>query len=109
LATSADFINYVIEQLSLLPQISSKKMFGEYAIYYKEKVVALVCDNQFFLKQTVAGKNLLEHVLESPPYNGGKPCYVIENFDDKEMLRDLIIATYNELPAPKPKKRKDTK
>ncbi len=109
MATSTDFINYITEQLSLLPQITVKKMFGEYAIYCKEKVIALVCDNQFFLKQTNAGKNILECVLESPPYIGAKPHYLIENLDDKEMLRDLIVATYDELPMPKKKIKKEIK
>ncbi len=106
MSTSNDFINYVMDSLSLLPGISAKKMFGEYAFYYKDKVVALICDNQFFLKPTVGAKNLLGNPLMAPPYKGAKDYFLVEDIEDSQFMIDLITVTYKELPEPKNKRQK---
>jgi TfoX/Sxy family transcriptional regulator of competence genes len=85
-------------------QITSRKMFGEYAIYCGKKVVALVCDNQLFVKPTPAGKAILGRPAEAPPYPGAKLYYLIDDrIDDGDWLSRLIAKTAQELPAPKPK------
>lgn len=86
--------------------IRFRKMFGEYAIYCDDKVVALVCDDQLFVKPTEAGRALLGDPVEAPPYNGAKPYFVIDSIDAAECLSRLIAETARELPTPKPKKRK---
>ena len=83
--------------------ISARKMFGEFAIYCGEKVVALVCDNQLFVKPTVAGRALLGQPSLAPPYPGAKPHFLIDNVDDGESLSAIIAATARELPVPKVK------
>jgi TfoX/Sxy family transcriptional regulator of competence genes len=99
------FVTFICEQMSLAGQIASRKMFGEYAIYSGEKVVALVCDNQLFVKPTRGGKEILGKPVEAPPYPGAKPHYLIDDrVDDKEWLSRLISKTAEELPAPKPRK-----
>ncbi len=82
-------------------------MFGEYAVYCNDKVVALVCDNQLFVKQTRAGRAFIGDVIEAPAYPGAKPSFLIEDqIDDKEWLSQLMILTEQELPMPKPKNKK---
>ncbi len=105
MASDASFVDYVCEQTG--GAVSFKKMFGEYALYAEGKVVALICDNQLFVKPTLAGKALLGKVLEAPPYPSAKPCFLISGqLEDRALMAELIRVTAGELPAPKPKKAK---
>ena len=80
-------------------------MFGEYAIYSDGKIVALVCDNQLFVKQTDGGRLFIGDVVEASPYPGAKLCFLIEDkVEDREWFSNLIRITAKELPTPKPKK-----
>lgn len=82
-------------------------MFGEYALYSNGKVVALICDNQLFIKPTVAGRSYIGDVVEAPPYPGAKHSFLIQDeIDDGEWLSQLIRLTEAELPTPKPRKKK---
>lgn len=104
MATDRDFVQYVCEESGLRDALSYKKMFGEYALYLDGKVVALVCDNQLFVKPTAEGRGLLGVVSEQPPYPGGKPYFRIDvELDDRDLLGRLLRATALALPAPKPK------
>lgn len=105
MASTQDFVEYVCEQAGLPGRLSAKKMFGEYALSVEGKVVALVCDNQLFVKPTAAGKQLLGSVIEAPPYPGAKPHYMAsDHLEDKELLMRLFLDTAAALPMPKPKK-----
>jgi TfoX/Sxy family transcriptional regulator of competence genes len=107
MASDLTFVTYVCEQLHTVPGISHRKMFGEYAIYCGEKVVALVCDDQLFVKPTDAGRALLGVPVEAPPYPGAKPYFLIESqLDDAEFMCQLVTATAREVPLPKPKATK---
>jgi TfoX/Sxy family transcriptional regulator of competence genes len=107
MATNAEFIQYVCDQLRGAGAISVRKMFGEYAVYCNGKVVALVCDNQFFLKPTAAGRALIDNVLEAPAYPGSKPYYLLtDELEDPSKAAELVRATERQLPAPKPKAKK---
>jgi TfoX/Sxy family transcriptional regulator of competence genes len=107
MASDQNFMIFVYDQIKNVGDVSYRKMFGEYAIYKGEKVVALVCDNQLFVKPTAGGKALLNQPQEAPPYSGAKPCYVItEGLDDSEFLSNLIATTARELPMPKRAKAK---
>ena len=106
MASSLSFVQYVCDTSGISGELSYKKMFGEYGIYYKEKMVALVCDNQLFVKMTEAGLALLPNAPQLPPYPGAKPCLLIETLDDPVLFLSLIQNTYQELPLPKPKKKK---
>ena len=81
-------------------------MFGEYGVYCDGKIFALICDDQLFVKITKAGRERYPHLPEAPPYEGGKNYFLIEDVDNKEMLTELTLVTCEELPWPKPKKRK---
>lgn len=108
MATKQSTIDYIMDQISNLGAVRYRKMFGEYALYYNEKVFALICDDQFYLKPTQAGKAFIDIVEEAPPYPGAKLYYRIDPdlWEDREWLQELIITTSDELPLPKLKKKK---
>lgn len=105
MASDPDFVQYVCGQADGVRGLSYRKMFGEYALYLHGKVVALVCDDQLYVKPTAAGRALLERPVESPPFPGAKPWLLIdEQLEDRELMGKLLRATERELPAPKQKK-----
>jgi DNA transformation protein len=108
MSTQQSTVDFLMDQLRPLKKIMNRKMFGEYAIYYDTKVVALVCDDQLFVKPTEAGKTFLKEPEMGPPYPGAKMYFVIseDSWEDGEWLRQLIKMTGDELPLPKPKKPK---
>jgi len=106
MASRLDFVEYVCEQIRGAGEITYKKMFGEYGIYCNGKIIGLICDDQFFVKKTTAGADVYSSYDEAPPYGGAKPHFVIDNVEDSELMTKFVSATYNELPNPKPKKKK---
>lgn len=108
MASSKEFVQYVAEQFDDAGTITYKKMFGEYGIYCDGKFFASVCDNQLFVKITDQGQEVLPNPETASPYAGAKPCFLITELEDKELLCRLAAATCRALPQPKPKKRSDT-
>jgi DNA transformation protein len=108
MSTQQSTIDFLLDQLSDVPQMTSRKMFGEYALYCGRKVVAFVCDDQLFIKPTDAGRTFLKTPTEAPAYPGSKMYFLIdgEKWDDREWLGELIQVTANALPQPKPKMKK---
>lgn len=107
MSSSQDFVDYIVEQIDGADTIVYRKMFGEYAIYCNNKVVALICENQLFVKQTEAGKRFIGDPKEAPAYPGAKMSFLIEDqLDDREWLSQLIVITADELPEPKTKNKK---
>ena len=107
MSSSEEFVKFVVGQIDGADAITVRKMFGEYGIYSRDKMVALICDNQFFVKPTAGGRAFVGAINEASPYPGAKPCFLIEDqLDDKAWLVQLIRLTAQELPAPKPKKSK---
>lgn len=108
MATSQDTVDYLLDQLRGAGDIRAKKMFGEYCLYHAGKPVALVCDDQLFLKPTKAARSLIQEPIEGFPYPNAKPHFLIEAdlWEDHDWLARLIQETAAELPTPKPKKRK---
>jgi TfoX/Sxy family transcriptional regulator of competence genes len=107
MASDKDFIDFIVDQMGPAGSISQKKMFGEYALYCDGKVVALVCDNQLFVKPTAGGRAYIGTVVEAPPYPGAKLYFLIEDaFEDRDWISGLIKITAQELPLPKPKRAK---
>ena len=98
-------VDYIVEQMSGTPGVSARKLFGEYGVFCQGKMVAIIADDQLFVKPTVAGRAFLSNVEEVPPYPGAKPYLLIsgEFWDDREWLSDLIRVTCDELPLPKKK------
>lgn len=108
MATSQQTMDYLTENLAELPNIRARKMFGEYALYCDDKVVALMCDDQFFLKITDANTALVRTHATGKPYPGAKDYYLIDenDWDDREYLTELVARTADSLPAPKAKRVK---
>lgn len=106
MASSLEFVEFVCDQIGGAGSVAYKKMFGEYGIYCDGKIVGLICDNRFFVKKTGAGAALCPDCEEDAPYTGAKPHLVIDSVDDRELMTRFIRATWDELPAPKPKKKK---
>ncbi|KIM10091.1 MAG: competence protein TfoX [Sulfuricurvum sp. PC08-66] len=107
MASDSSFIHYVIDQIQGAGNVRYRAMFGGYAIYCDEKVVALADDTQLFVKPTEAGKVFIGEVVEARAYPEAKPSYLIEKgLDDSEWLSTLVRITADALPAPKPKKSK---
>lgn len=100
-------MDFLLDQLAGLVNVSTKKMFGEYCLYLAGKPVALVCDDQLYLKPTDAGRDMVQQAIEGAPYPGAKPHLLItaDLWEDRGWLRHLIQTTDNELPLPKPKKK----
>lgn len=108
MASDQKFVDFVLDQIENAGEITAKKMFGEYGVYSDGKIFALVCDNKLFIKPTKAGRAFMGDVVEAPPYEGAKPSFLIEDkIEDKEWLSELVRVSVKELPAPKPKKKKN--
>ena len=105
MATRQNTIDYILEQIEAAGNVSAKKMFGEYGIFLGEKMVALVCDGQLFVKPTEAGREFLGKVVEGCPYPGAKPCFLIDGdkWEDRAWLTRLLQISAAALPPPKKK------
>ena len=107
MASTQDFADFIATQAAGAGHITFRKMFGEYALYCDGKVVALICDDQLFIKPTQGGRAFIGEVVEAPPYPGAKLYLLIEDkYENQEWLSDLIRITSLELPIPKPKTKK---
>lgn len=107
MATKRSTIDYIEDQLAEVPEIRSQKMFGEYALYCGDKVVALVCDETVFVKITEEGRTFVgDRYEEGHAYPGAKPSMRIDEdlVEDHEWFSELIRITERNLPKPKPKK-----
>lgn len=110
MSTKLSTIEYIEDQLTDVPEIRSQKMFGEYALYCGDKVVALICDEKMFVKITDAGKEFVgERYEEGIAYPGAKPSMYIDDdlIENHEWLCELIRITEKNLPVPKPKKKRE--
>lgn len=104
MASSKEYLDFVLEQLSELEDISYKAMMGEYIIYYRGKIVGGIYDDRFLVKNVKsASKRMPEAALELP-YEGAKEMLLVDDIDNKNFLKELLEAMYEDLPEPKKKK-----
>jgi TfoX/Sxy family transcriptional regulator of competence genes len=106
MASSKEYLDFIIEQLDTLSNISCKKMMGEYILYFQGKIFGGIYDDRFLVKITKTSKQLMPQAIEELPYEGAKPMLLVEDVDNKEFLYRLITGMYEELPLPKVKKKK---
>lgn len=106
MATSKEYLNYILDQLSGLDEITHRSMMGEYIIYYRGKIAAYICGDRLLIKPVEAAKSLMPTAPYEPPYEGAKEMLLAEDVDDREFLTKLFESMYDELPAPKVKKKK---
>ena len=108
MASRQSIVDYLAEQIADAGDVSARKMFGEYGVYCEGKIVALICDDRFFVKPTQAGRAFIGEVEEAPPYEGAKPGFLVseERWHDRSWMGELVRITANELPLPKKKVKK---
>ena len=104
MASSKAYLDFVLEQLSELDDITSRAMMGEYIIYYRGKIVGGIYDDRFLVKNIKAAVDKMPDADLELPYEGAKKMLLVDDVDNKEFLRDLLEAMYDELPEPKKKK-----
>ena len=104
MASSKEYLDFVLEQLSELDDITYKAMMGEYIIYYRGKIVGGIYDDRFLVKPTQSAKALMPEANMELPYEGAKEMLLVDNIDNREFLVTLIEPMYDELPTPKKKK-----
>ena len=110
MANNPDFVQFIIEQIGASCEATYAKMFGGGTLYSKGKVVALICDDQLFVKPTEAGRSFIGDVIEAPAFPGAKMSFLIrDRIDDSEWLTELIRLTEAERPRPRPRKKKAAK
>ena len=104
MASSKEYLDFILGQLSELDDISYRAMMGEYIIYYRGKVVGGIYDDRFLVKPTKSAVAMMPNAVMELPYEGAKEMLLVYDVDNKEFLRLLLEAMYEELPAPKKKK-----
>jgi len=104
MASSKEYLDFILEQLSELEEITYRQMMGEYILYYRGKVIGGVYDDRFLVKQTKSALAMMPDAELELPYEGAKEMLLVDDVENKEFLKALIEAMYGELPAPKKKK-----
>ena len=105
MATSKDYLNYILEQLSEIEGITHRSMMGEYIIYLNGRIAAYLCDNRLLIKPTPIAMGMMKDASLEPPYEGAKEMLLCENTEDREFLKALFEGIYEELPEPKKRKK----
>ena len=106
MASRKEYLNYILEQLSGLDEITHRAMMGEFSLYYRGKIVGGIYDDRLLVKPVKSAVAYMPAARYELPYEGAKEMLLVDEVDNKEFLTGLFNAMYDELPAPKPKKRK---
>lgn len=104
MASSKEYLDFILEQLSELEEITYRAMMGEYILYYRGKIVGGIYDDRLLVKPVKSAISHMPTASYELPYNGAKEMLLVEDVDNKEFLTDLFNAMYDELPIPKKKK-----
>ncbi len=104
MASSKEYLDFILEQLSELEDVSYRSMMGEYIIYYRGKIIGGVYDDRFLVKPTKSAVAMMPNAEKELPYEGAKEMLLVDNVDNKEFMRELLVGMYDELPASKKKK-----
>lgn len=104
MASSKDYLQFILEQLSDLEEITYRAMMGEYILYYRGKIVGRIYDDRLLVKPVKSAISYMPEAAYELPYEGAKEMLFVDNVDDKEFLAGLFCAMYDELPALKKKK-----
>lgn len=104
MASSKEYLDFILEQLSELEGISYRAMMGEYILYYGGKIVGGIYDDRFLVKVTKSSQKMMPDAELELPYEGAKEMLLVDDVENKEFLRELLEAMYPELPLPKKKK-----
>ncbi|MBO4880713.1 MAG: TfoX/Sxy family protein [Firmicutes bacterium] len=105
MASSKEYLDFILDQLSGLDGVSYRAMMGEYILYFRGRIPGGIYDDRFLVKPVPAALALLPDAEREIPYDGGKEMLLVDNVDDRFFLQELLEAMYDELPAPKRRKR----
>lgn len=105
MASGKEYLEFILEQLSGLEDVSYKAMMGEYIIYYRGKIIGGIYDDRFLVKPVSAARRFMPDAAFALPYDGAKEMLLVDNVDSKDFLRELIGSIYDELPMPTGKRR----
>ena len=101
MASTKDYLEFILEQLSDIGDVTHRAMMGEYVLYYKGKVFGGIYDNRFLVKPVKSARELLPDASFELPYEGGKEMLLMDDPEDRELMKKLLEAMYEELPAPR--------
>ena len=105
MGSTKDYLEYILEQLSFSDEITYRSMMGEYIIYYRGKIIGGIYDDRFLVKPVTSAKEMMPNARMELPYEGAKEMLLVDDVENKKFLKELLEAMYDELPAPK-KRRK---
>jgi len=105
MGSSKDYLEYILEQLSFSDDITYRSMMGEYIIYYRGKIIGGIYDDRFLIKPVKSSREMMPNADMELPYEGAKEMLLVDDVENREFLKELLEAMYDELPAPK-KRRK---
>lgn len=95
MASKMEYLDFILEQLDLLDDITYRSMMGEFLLYYRQVLIGGIYDDRLLIK--IVKENKKYEMKEAIPYPGAKPMYLASNVDDKELLKDIVLDTYNDL------------
>ena len=101
MASGKEYLEFIMDQLAGLEDVSYRPMMGEYILYYRGKVIGGIYDDRFLVKPTKSARSLMPEAPLQLPYAGAKEMLLVDNVENREFLQDLLKAMYSELPAPK--------
>ena len=101
MTSSKEYLEYILEQLSELEDITHRAMMGEYIIYYRGKIIGGIYDDRFLVKPVKSAKAMMPDADMELPYEGAKEMILVDDIENKEFLKELMEAMYDELPAVK--------
>lgn len=104
MASTKEYLDFVLEQLSLLDEISWRAMMGEFIIYYRGKIIGGIYDNRFLVKNVKSAREKMPEAVLELPYEGAKEMLLVDDIENRDFLRELFDAMYDELPEPKKRK-----
>ena len=104
MASSREYLNFILEQLSGLEGVTWRAMMGEYILYYRGKIIGGIYDERFLVKPTKSAEAMMPDADREIPYEGAKEMLLVDNVDNREFLAELLTAVVGELPAPKRRK-----
>ena len=104
MASSRDYLDFILEQLSGLGNVTYRAMMGEYILYWRGKIIGGIYDDRFLVKPTKSAVAMMPDAVRELPYEGAKEMLLVDNVDSRDFLAELITAVYGELPEPKKKK-----
>ena len=104
MASGREYLDFILEQLSGLENVTWKAMMGEYILYLRGRIVGGIYDDRFLVKPTKSAVAMMPDAERELPYEGAKEMLLVDNVDNREFLEELLTAMYDELPEPKKRK-----